>query len=786
MRDLIQVTNGVESTICEISRNLLKWLPLRRGNSNRIPTLFKYYQCQSFPTHDNNCFNGYEAIQTFTKYYNLPYTKAVEFGQTLLRVGIIHRIGTDADHVARTIFTSNGYFRLQSLQSPDILNSFRIWTTENGREVPAPDPIRTVSRLHRQMAELLTSATNDAGIVDYLAAREKSRFLDLEEAVCLLQLVDIRHVDEPTKKTFFINVYNLLANHGFVKLCPDKVKKGMFDKLKYNIGGFYFGLDDIYHGILRRNSKHPTRRTKMFSDSDQRLAFRLHNTDARIHFALDNNATNTNHHPTLIEYHVYAIDEELRIVAEDYCASNQRLSISSIKNKVVFPAFMETYRSDFTTTKGDNPRICGDDNHSLLEAITKYLGRDKRRYHELKKMLERGKRNGERVNVAFRKERSPSRSGKARRKKHISLQKVMSRLRKQHDANSISNYHSTIHELETVKSLDSPLQCIDLEQSSKRRLSDLSWDCTSELSPAVVEADGVLECAADTELGNLPLSSSIRRYNTEHSTDIQSTPETLRSKLAYPSYQVDKHITKVDPDCSVSDESSSQISFDTGSISAFTIRRDAHEHKTKPDYLRINYPCEYPLSDDPNGYSVCTNSTIGSSPSSRTDSDTDMDTSGNLGVNTVVGDCGPLYSNTNDASTIKTSEYTFSKWHKNSNNPEDDACAANRFSLGTKTTTCSSVSTNERTKSVVDSETSEIPRMNEFTIEPEHDECTFSYLLDDYSLETKSTLNSPTLSPKRRIKSGCDNETSDFPSMNEINAEVNTLFDSLFPIKSIH
>ena len=75
----------------------------------------------------------------------------------------------------------------------------------------------------------------------------------------------------------------------------------------------------------------------------------------------------------------------LRIVAEDYCASNQRLSINSIKNKVVFPAFMETYQSDFTTTQGDNPRIGGDDNHSLLEAIIKYLRRDKRRYHELKK-----------------------------------------------------------------------------------------------------------------------------------------------------------------------------------------------------------------------------------------------------------------------------------------------------------------------------------------------------------------------------------------------------------------
>lgn len=56
----------------------------------------------------------------------------------------------------------------------------------------------------------------------------------------------------------------------------------------YNVGGHTFSLDDIEHGILRCNKKHPTSGAVAFSISDPRLPFVLHlPLDPRIHFALN-------------------------------------------------------------------------------------------------------------------------------------------------------------------------------------------------------------------------------------------------------------------------------------------------------------------------------------------------------------------------------------------------------------------------------------------------------------------------------------------------------------------
>eukprot|EP00555_Chaetoceros_dichaeta_P000633 CAMPEP_0198278658 /NCGR_PEP_ID=MMETSP1447-20131203/66492_1 /TAXON_ID=420782 /ORGANISM="Chaetoceros dichaeta, Strain CCMP1751" /LENGTH=956 /DNA_ID=CAMNT_0043973749 /DNA_START=89 /DNA_END=2959 /DNA_ORIENTATION=+ len=823
--DLVQITDGVQSTIGDISRDLLQWLP--RRNTNR-PSLFKSYQCQSSPTY-HDYFNGSEAIKTFRKYYHLASsTHAMEFGQKLVTLGIIHRIGTDS--LASTLFCGKGYFRLQPLSSPKILNSFRIWTRETtATQQLFPDPIRTVSRLVRRMAEILTAATNGDGIVDYGAARKNGRFRTFEEAVCQLQLVDVTECEERTKKTFFINVYNLMAKHAFVKLCPKKVKRGMFDTVHYNVGGFYFSLEDIYHGILRRN-KHPRRQGKMFSISDSRASLSLREEDARIHFALSN--SNNANHTTLYEYHVDAIDEELRIIAELYCVSNKRLYINGVQNKVILPKFMETCLSDFTTNG---------DTHSLLEAILKYSARNQRRFLELTTILERLKTSDddEKITVLFQNDMIPSRRTE-RQRKTATLRKIISCVRMfKPDANSISKYYSTIHELATVKVIESPLRSIDFEQSPKRRLSDLTWDCSPELASAKFEAKGEQECS-DTDQGNRQeasstpklLSSLLDGSNVDDNMDIESTTDT-------PSYQVNMHspklghqpqmITCPNPDHSVSDESSSYISFDIGSKSFAFSHEDtgstnkivwnkspkhASEHKTNPEYLVHKFPCELTLSDVPNNRSLCTQSTFDLT-SSRMDSDTDIENFDITNENKSVAGFDSLYSNANNESTTKASAYKFSNHvHKNSIKPEyDDACALSYlpdgFSIGSKATTSPCTSINERTKPGLDAGSSDIPRINEVNvgqifgdvdplynnvnntsgckvptyihkpnIEIEHDECTLSYLPDEYSLGTKSTI-SPT-STKKSIKSGHDNKNSEIPSMNEISAEMSTTFDSLF------
>jgi len=369
--DCVQVTKEVKESIGKVSRDLLEWL---------TPAYKDYY-------------SGNEVKDTLMKHYNFQSSNlAIAFGQELLNLGIIHRIGHD--RLASNLFLRKGRYRLQSVRSPKILNSFRTWNERTGLYSLSLDPILTLSRLLRQMAEIIiASATNDTGIVDYYAARKNPKFRDFEEAVCELQLVNIKDIDdENAKKAFFINVYNLMENHAFVKFCPKKVKKGMFGRVEYVLGGvkggFIFSMDEIYHGILRGNSEHPKSHEKLFSESDPRIHFSLQNIDERIHFAL-----NSPNHSTLYEYHKDAINEELRIAAELYCNSNKILFISGKKNKGIFPKFMKIFVSDFATDG---------DTHSLLESVRKYLRMDTFRLRELNNMLEREKANDEEVTVLFK------------------------------------------------------------------------------------------------------------------------------------------------------------------------------------------------------------------------------------------------------------------------------------------------------------------------------------------------------------------------------------------------
>lgn len=348
---------------------------------------------KSLSAHSNK-FTGEKAIGIFLKHFNLPSSdSAIDFGQKLLSLGIIHQV--DTDYRVYNGFTAKGYFRLQPLSTPKILNSFRIWTKKTGLDQLKPDhhPSLTLSWIIQQLAEIISFSTNDRGEVDYDAAKKNSNFSAFEEAVCQLQLINLDIMCEKTKKAFFINVYSLMSRHAFVKFYPKKLESCMQD-MYYNIGGFLFRMEDIYHGVLRNNSKHPKIQTKMFDESDRRSCFALKDIDPRIHFAL-----NDMDHTTFYEYHADAIDEELRIVAELYCKSNERIYVNGNKNMVIFPKFMRTYLTDFTTNN---------DKYSLPKEIMKFFRMDKNRMAELSGILERNSKE-EKITVLFKDKYLPTR-----------------------------------------------------------------------------------------------------------------------------------------------------------------------------------------------------------------------------------------------------------------------------------------------------------------------------------------------------------------------------------------
>ena len=86
-----------------------------------------------------------------------------------------------------------------------------------------------------------------------------------------LDQVDFLLLSKPQRVAFFLNVYQCMYIHNFLKRVLEdeaKNKKSFIDSVLskfrnsdkafyYNIGGTNFTMDEIKHGILRNNMKAP-------------------------------------------------------------------------------------------------------------------------------------------------------------------------------------------------------------------------------------------------------------------------------------------------------------------------------------------------------------------------------------------------------------------------------------------------------------------------------------------------------------------------------------------------
>jgi len=76
--------------------------------------------------------------------------------------------------------------------------------------------------------------------------------------------------------------------HAYVEVGPPGSliqRHRFFNRVTYLIGGHFFSLNDIEHGILRGNRKPPGGLGRQFSRSDPRLPLCLPEPEPRIHFA---------------------------------------------------------------------------------------------------------------------------------------------------------------------------------------------------------------------------------------------------------------------------------------------------------------------------------------------------------------------------------------------------------------------------------------------------------------------------------------------------------------------
>ena len=114
--------------------------------------------------------------------------------------------------------------------------------------------------------------------------------------------------------------------------------KGFWRIHAYNIGGLIYNLDEIEHGVLRRNKGHPNAGKQEFSDDDPRAKVSLTSLDPRIHFALNCGARSCPPIRVYTEDKIEAqldtasrsfLDQEVRVI-KDPATGNWTLELSKL------------------------------------------------------------------------------------------------------------------------------------------------------------------------------------------------------------------------------------------------------------------------------------------------------------------------------------------------------------------------------------------------------------------------------------------------------------------------
>jgi hypothetical protein len=131
-----------------------------------------------------NAFTGTQAVLALQKHFGFATRQEAElFGKSLqanmiLRHVVGEHVLTDADEL---------YFRLNCDQTPDTLNSYRVWS-----ERVDPDSIRLLKQLKKMLYNIVSAHTDGEGKVNYKEAAKSKDLPPFEEAVCELQGVDYR------------------------------------------------------------------------------------------------------------------------------------------------------------------------------------------------------------------------------------------------------------------------------------------------------------------------------------------------------------------------------------------------------------------------------------------------------------------------------------------------------------------------------------------------------------------------------------------------------------------
>ena len=208
----------------------------------------------------------------------------------------------------------------------------------------------------------------EKGAVRYQSIRGSAEFDRYRDLTKGLRTFDLRSLkDRGQRLAFWINIYNTAVIHGVIELGLERSVKecpGFFDRITYEIGGFHFSLNQMEHGLLRGNRRHPYRILRSFRERDVRGEFAIVPLDPRIHFALVCGARSC---PPIGFYEAGQIDFQLDLAAMSFINSPQ-VKILPEDNIVFISMIFKWYKIDF-----------GGSDNALLDTLLKYLdeGKDK-------------------------------------------------------------------------------------------------------------------------------------------------------------------------------------------------------------------------------------------------------------------------------------------------------------------------------------------------------------------------------------------------------------------------
>jgi hypothetical protein len=229
--------------------------------------------------------------------------------------------------------------------SERILNQYGNGTLEKPTEdLPA--------QLRQAIGELeATFFDLDAGRVNYQAMKGSSEYDAYIQKAGFLRNFGLSQLKERQEKlAFWINLYNTMVIHGVIDWDIQesvRERKGFFTRLKYNIGGHLFSLNDMEHGILRGNSKPPYKLFRPFRSGDSRRAFIVSPADPRIHFTL---VCGSRSCPPIGFYSSERIEEQLDLATASFINSPE-VEIIPSENLVKISQIFRWYRRDFGGTK---------------------------------------------------------------------------------------------------------------------------------------------------------------------------------------------------------------------------------------------------------------------------------------------------------------------------------------------------------------------------------------------------------------------------------------------------